>query len=278
MAQADLFHFDRKAICFEDFAQDEGRATWWASDLSAMLGYSTPASFKKAVNRAITACTRLDIMPLDHFQAASKPGFGTDYRLTRFACLLVVMNADARKPQVNKAQVYFAAIADKIGEHLEAVEGVDRILKRGEISEHEKSLSSTAAAAGVRGVGYARFQNAGYLGLYNMSIQHLKKVKGVPNGRTPLDFMGSAELAANLFRITQTEEKIKNQSIRGQRNLENTAQSVGAKVRQTMIDISGVPPEMLRPGEDIKKVRTKLRGTNRDFDRIDSGKKQLPES
>jgi DNA-damage-inducible protein D len=116
---------------------------------------------------------------------------------------------------------------------------------------------------------YALFQNAGYRGLYNMDLYQLRRLKRVDTGRSPLDFMGKQELAANLFRITQTEAKITQEKIRGQTALENTAHTVGRKVRETMIEISGNRPENLRPANDINNVRQGLKKTEKEFAKLD---------
>lgn len=127
----------------------------------------------------------------------------TDYKLSRFACYLAAMNGDPKKPQVAHAQGYFVAWAEACRLYLEEADGVERVAIRGEISEHERTLSGTQRMAGV--VQYGLFQNAGYRGLYNMDLWRLRRHKGVPENRSPLDFMGKTELAANLFRVTQTE-------------------------------------------------------------------------
>lgn len=179
-------------------------------------------------------------------------------------------NADARKPQVAAAQAYFATLAEAFRLYIQEAEAVERVIIREEISEREKSLSGVAMKAGVEY--YGLFQNAGYRGMYNMNLSQLRKYKGLPEGKTLLDFMGKTELAANLFRITQTEEKIKNDNVFGQRRLENTAEQVGKEVRRTMVRISGVPPESLPLEGDIKEVRKGLKATNREFKKLD-GKK-----
>jgi DNA-damage-inducible protein D len=161
-------------------------------------------------------------------------------------------------------------MAEAFRQYVQEAEGVERVLVRGEVSEREKALSATAHACGV--TNYAFFQNAGYRGMYNMDFSQLRARKRVPEGRTILDFMGKTELAANLFRITQTEEKIRNEDIRGQRPLEKAHESVGKEVRETMRRISGTLPEQLPPAEDIKKVRSGLKRTNKEFAKID-GKK-----
>jgi DNA-damage-inducible protein D len=193
-----------------------------------------------------------------------------DYKLSRFACYLAAMNGDPKKPQVAQAQSYFVAWAEACRLFLEESDGVERVAIRGEISEHERTLSGTAKRAGV--TDYALFQNSGYRGLYNMNLREIRRHKGVPDGRSPLDFMGKTELAANLFRVTQTEEKIRGEGIRGQPALERTAENVGRTVRRTMIEISGKRPENLPPAEDIKQVHKKLKSSHREIKKLDKPK------
>ena len=132
-------------------------------------------------------------------------------------------------------------------------------------------MSGTAKAAGV--AEYGLFQNAGYRGLYNMDLWQIRRRKGVPQGRSPLDFMGKTELAANLFRVTQTEEKIRGGKIRGHVPLERAAENAGREVRRTMVKISGKHPEDLPPAEDIKEVHKKLRSSHREIRKLDGPKK-----
>jgi DNA-damage-inducible protein D len=147
------------------------------------------------------------------------------------------------------------------------VEGVERVALREEISDNERSLAGAAHAAGVRD--YALFQNAGYRGLYNMDLRGIKVRKGVDGGRSLLDFMGKTELAANMFRITQTEDKIKQDHVRGQYALESTAKSVGQTVRKAILKIGGTPPEQLPAAEDVKEVRKRLKQTRKQLDKLD---------
>lgn len=190
-------------------------------------------------------CLSLGIDVSEHFkQEIDASGRVRDVRLSRFACYLAAMNGDPKKPAVAKAQAYFVRFAEACRRFIQQGGDIERILVRDEISEHEKSLSSTAHRAGV--TDYALFQNAGYRGLYTMNLGSLKRLKGLPMNRSPLDFMGTDELAANLFRVTQTDAKIKHDGIRGQMALEQTAHEVGRKVRKTMHDISGQRPETCR--------------------------------
>jgi len=144
---------------------------------------------------------------------------------------------------------------------------VARVQMRGDVTDGERSLSGTAKRAGV--TEYGLFQNAGYRGLYNMNLSQLKAVKHIPKARSPLDFMGKAELAANLFRITQTDERIKSGGIRGQDQCERAAEDVGARVRRAMLETGGRAPENLRPAKDIKEVQKHLKSTQRGFEKLD---------
>lgn len=252
-----LFHFDDDRPNFEGLGKANGVTHWDEGILKAALGYESDQAFAKALMRAKQACLSLGIQCEDHFarQANGK------HAITRFGCYLVAMNGDPRKPEVAAAQAYFAAIAETFQTQLEHAEALDRVLIREDVKDGEKNLSSTAKAHGLEN--YAFFQNKGYLGMYNMSLQRLKEVKGIGAKENFLDRIGRAELAANLFRITQTEEKISKENIRGQQRLEQTAYHVGQKVRRTMQELSKTTPEDLPPAEDIKQVRKKLKGTSK---------------
>jgi DNA-damage-inducible protein D len=267
----EVFHFDEGRPNFESLARENGFRYWLASDLMRLLGYSSMGPINAAVQKAMVACTTLGILIQENFKELETEGVGRDYGLSRFACYLTVMNGDVKNPKIAEAQAYFVQLADAFREYINHVDGVERVLVRGEVSDREKALSATAHVHGV--TTYAFFQNAGYRGLYNMDLNQIRRRKNVPPDRSPLDFIGKTELAANLFRLTQTDEKIRRDDIRGQKPLEKAAESVGREVRETMRRISGTTPEYLPPAEDIKTVKSGLKKAGKEFARLDRKKK-----
>ena len=267
MSELDVFHFENNRQSFDDFAKKNGQDWWSARDLMKFLDYSSYNTFLKVINRAIATCLTLNISVKDNFIQIEQEVNGvvvSDYKLTRFACYLIAMNGDTKKEQVAKAQIYFVAVAETLRSYLEEHENMERLLIRDDISEREKSISGVASAHGVEE--YRLFQNAGYRGMYNKNLNVLKTYKGLQDiKRSLLDFMGKTELAANLFRLTQTEEKIKNDNIRGQQALERTAETIGKQVRKAMIEMSGTRPEDLPLSDDLQDVKKRLKKTHKEM-------------
>jgi DNA-damage-inducible protein D len=261
--QLTVFHFEDDRPNFETLGKENGATHWDENVLMESLGYESASSFVKALTRAKQACLSLGIQCEDHFVRLDNG----KHAITRFGCYLVAMNGDPRKPQVAAAQAYFAALAETFQSSLEHAEAIDRILIRDEVTDGQKSLASAAKSHGV--CNYAFFQNKGYLGMYNMSLERLRQYKGLGSKDKLIDRMGKAELAAHLFRVTQTTEKIENENIRGQPRLEQAAFDVGQKVRRTMEELSGKSPENLPVAEAITKVKQKLMGTPKRLDRIE---------
>jgi DNA-damage-inducible protein D len=239
-----------------------------------MLGYKDMKSFNRAIERATKACITLQIPHYDNFISQQREVRGEsiqDFKLTRFACYLTAMNADVKKQEVAAAQVYFIEQTRKFELFIENPEQVERILIRDEIKEGNKSLTSVAKHACV--TDYARFANAGYMGLYNMMNIELAKKRKI-DSKDLWEHMGRTELAANLFRITQTEERIKTFSVRGQRNLEQTHHDVGREVRSIIQKNTGKNPEQLPVERNLPEVQRELKKGYKNMLKEDSNAKK----
>ena len=265
--QLTLFHFDEGRTSFEDLSHENGQTYWLESDLRPAMGYCEGGGFRKAIMRAMQACLSVGIMTDDNFVRS-----GDEYKLTRFACYLVAMNGDSKKPEVASAQVYFAALAATYTTHLEHADGIDRLVIRDEVKTGEKSLSATVSQRGVSGGQFGIFKDAGYRGMYNMSLRQLKQHKGLKDNAVVADHMGKAEMAAHLFRITQTEARIQSTNVSGLNQLNSVAKTVGSQVRNLVQENTGKSPENLPCAEPINKVRTKIKGTSKNLKKIDQPK------
>lgn len=254
---------------------DEGHEYWFARDLQPLLGYSKWDNFLTAIAKAKESCAQAGHGCEDHFAGVGKMvslGSGAereidDIVLSRYACYLIAQNADGRKRPVAFAQTYFAIqtrrqeIADQEAqEYAPLSEDERRVLLRDEIKTHNRHLASAAKNAGVReGLEFAIFQTEGYKGLYGgLDVPGIRRRKNLTSKQAILDHMGSTELAANLFRATQTEDKLRREGIKGKEAANRAHYEVGAKVRQTIKDIGGQMPEHLPAEEDIKKVGRRL--------------------
>lgn len=208
-----------------------GNEFWYARELQEALEYSKWDNFKRGIDKAIMACENSENSVTDHFSDVGKMvnvGSGAereiqDYELSRYACYLIVQNADPRKKVVALGQTYFA-VKTRQQELIDNYDNLDedqkRLAIRNEMREHNKMLVAAAKDAGVKTpLEYAIFQNHGYMGLYNgMKAKDIQKHKGLKDGQNILDYMGHEELAANLFRATQAEAKLKRENIQGKNN------------------------------------------------------------
>lgn len=265
---------DNTQILFEESSHKNGMLFWWASELLEMLGYTEYKPTLKPIQKAVQIFSTLNLDITENIKEVYRDIDGKnikDFKLSRFACYLVAMNADTSKPAVAKLQVYFVAFAEAIQNYLRDQNDIERVSLRTEISEHEKTLASVAKMSGVQK--YGLFQNKGYLGLYNMSTNQIRDLKGIPEKKPLIDFMGAEELGANIFRITQTSAKIKRENIKGQFALEQAAEDVGRQVRNAIKEIGGAMPEELPAEENINKIKTDLKKTSREFAKQD--KKRL---
>lgn len=241
---------------------ENGIEYWEARELMPLLGYLQWKNFGPVINKAKISCKNSNQSVIGHFANIGKMvGLGSvatrnikDYKLSRYACYLIAQNGDSSKQAIANAQTYFAIQARR----QELAQSLDddqkRLFIREEIRQQNKQLFKTAKKAGV--VEFGKFNDFGYLGLYNMHISRIKEKKKIGKDSI-IDRAGSLELAANLFRITQTEDKIRREDVQGQSKANVAHFVVGKKVRQTIKDIGGTMPEDLLPEKNIKKLKQK---------------------
>ncbi len=244
-----------------------GNEYWEARELMLALEYIKWEHFAKVINKAKVSCKLSGANIEDHFPVKGKivkSGATTkeviDYKLSRYACYLIVQNASpARHKSVALGQTYFAIQTRKMEiteeEYNKLSEDEKRLYTRINIKNKNKILFDTAKNAGVNN--YAKFNDYGYRGLYGgESAKDIAKRKGIdPNKQEILDYMGSTELAANLFRITQTDEVLKNANVNNEKTACNTHHKVGQAIRQTIIKVGGTTPEKLpTPNKSIREI------------------------
>ena len=246
---------------------ENGYEYWYARDLMSVLGYRKWEKFKNAINKAMEACKCSNYKVTDHFPGAGKMveiGSKTkrkveDYKLSRYACYLIVQNCDPRKEQVALGQTYFAIQTRKQElleeENKNISEDEKRLLIRKQTKKGNLTLNKTAVNAGVKNLD--KFHNAGYKGLYNgETANDIAKRKGLRYRQDILDNMGSEELAANLFRITLANQKLINDKISGESNSCNAHYDVGKNVREAISKSNGTMPEDLpTPSKSIKEIK-----------------------
>jgi len=254
---------------------ENGNEFWYARELQSALEYAQWRHFQESIERAKTACEASGLDVADHFADVGKMidlAKGArrevaDVKLSRYACYLVVMNGDPRKEVIALGQTYFAVKTrqQEVSEELAQLsEDEKRLAIRDEVTIRNKFLASSAKAAGVvTPVDYAVFQNRGYQGLYNgLGMKDIHKRKGLKKSQQILDHMGATELAANLFRITQTDDKLRRENIKGKERANETHFAVGKKVRQTIAELGGTMPENLpTPEKSAKTLKKDARKT-----------------
>jgi len=251
-----------------------GSEYWTARELYKLLGYGEYARFLPVIEKAQTACKASQQAVDLHFAHVSETQKSrnqyteikgkevSDFHLSRYACYLIAQNGDPRKEEIALAQTYFAIQTHKQEIHEQLLEDQKRINLRGEMTEHNKKLIKAAKEAGV--TNYANFQDSGYMGLYgNLRQKDIHALKKLKPQEKILDHMGSEELAANAFRATQTEAKLRREEIYGENKANTTHFEVGKKVRRTIRELGGTMPEKLPAPENIKETRRKIRRQNR---------------
>lgn len=249
---------------------ENGNEYWGARKLSKTLEYSEFRHFLPVIDRAKEACKNSSHTIEDHFEDyLEEISFGKgakkemeSVKLSRFACYLIVQNADPSKEVVAQGQTYFA-VQTRLQEikqmddynRLSTEEG-KRLFLRNELKKHNLQLAEAAKKAGViQPIDYAIFQNHGYMGLYGgLGAKEIHTKKGLKKSQQILDHMGSTELAANLFRATQAEDKLIRDKVKGKNSANKTHYEVGKKVRQTIKDLGGTMPENLPVEDSVKKI------------------------
>ena len=250
--------------------ENEAGGEFWSSrDFAAVLEYGDYRNFEAVIEKAKQACFNSGQRVEDHFGDVTEMieiGKGGQrpvetVLMSRYACYLAIQNADPRKEIVAQGQTYFAIQTRRQELADELIEEERRILLREEIRRHNVQLSDAAKGAGVvEPIDYAIFQNHGYMGLYGgLKMEDIHRRKRLKKSQKILDHMGSTELAANLFRATQAEEKLRRDNVQGKGAANRTHREVGAKVRQTIRELGGAMPENLPVAESIKKIETKQR-------------------
>lgn len=251
---------------------EEGHEFWLARELAPLLDYQDWRNFMQVVEKARIACQQSKHPITDHFGDVNKMvPIGSnaqrsvpDVQLDRYACYLIVQNGDPGKPVIANGQTYFALqtrrqeLADN-ARFVQLSEDEKRLAIRHEMANHNKHLAAAAKVAGVETpIDYANFQDHGYRGLYGgMSAKDIHASKELKKSQKILDHMGSTELAANLFRATQTEEKLKRDEVNGKKQANQTHFQVGQTVRNTIEELGGTMPETLpTPNSSIKKIET----------------------
>ncbi len=255
---------------FEQIKKTRGDATeyWNARELSEVLQYKKWENFAKVIDRAKLACSNSGFEMVEHFPEVRKtiemPKNATkkvlDYELSRYACYLIVQNGDPRKQVIALGQTYFAIQTrrQEVADYFNQLdEDSQRLVIRGDIKQWNQMLLEVAHNAGViTNQEYAEFQNLGYMGLYGgLTVEDIHRKKNLKDNQKILDFMGSEELAANLFRITQTEAKLKRENVKNKEKANQTHYTVGKTVRKAIEDIGGTMPEDLpTPEKSIMQI------------------------
>jgi DNA-damage-inducible protein D len=245
---------------------DNGKEYWSSRDLAKVLEYADYRKFLNVIDKAKIACENSGEVVHNHFVHTDEMvviGSGAERPvdtifLSRYACYLIVQNSDPTKVVVAKGQTYFTIQTRRQEKADNLVEDNKRVFLREEMKKHNTSLMHTASGAGVES--FAIFQNAGYKGLYGgLTMQDIHNRKGLKKTQKILDHMNSEELAANLFRATQTDAKIKRDGIKGQSSANLAHFEVGQKVRNTINSLGGTMPEELPTPDAVGKAQIRIK-------------------
>ena len=264
MSENEIINLTEKTFEEIKHIDENGNEYWYARELMITLGYKDWRYFDAVIEKSKVACENSNMTVIDHFVVVNKiveAGATTkpikDYILTRYACYLIAQNANPRLKTVALAQTYFAVKTRQQElteqQYKQLSEDEKRIYNRNLAKERNSSLFDVAQKSGVENFG--KFNNAGYLGLYEETAKEIKSRKGLGRGQDILDYMGSEELGANIFRITQTEAKLKKSNINNEDLACATHNYVGKAVRRTIKELGGTMPEDLpTPKKSIKEL------------------------
>ncbi len=259
---------DKNSSSFEEIKHidENGIEFWYARELMPVLQYSNWQNFEKIIKKSKISCQNSDISVFEHFIDVNKLSKRAnnaeveinDYKLTRYACYLIAQNGDSRKRVIALAQTYFAVQTRKQeiseNEYRLLTEDEKRFYQRDLTRKGNYSLNQTAKKAGVKN--FDKFHNSGYKGLYNgETADDIAKRKGLRYREDILDNMGSEELAANLFRITQTESRLKKDNIHTEIEANKTHYNIGKNIREVIAKNGGTMPEELpTPEKSLKQL------------------------
>ena len=243
-----------------------GRPYWMARDIMGVLDYRDWRDFREVIERAKVSCENAGNFVAHHFVSMpemieiGKGGMREreNFALSKYACYLIAMNGDTAKPEIATAQAYFVEQTYRQEAQEKLTDAERRVLLRERVKDANRKLGGAAKDAGVRSIMFGVFQDAGYKGLYGeIGSREIKRRKGIGEKEDLLDCIGRAELAANEFRITQTEEKIRIDGIKGEQKAIDTHHAVGRRVRKAIQDIGGTMPENLPAEPSIMKLAAK---------------------
>lgn len=261
----DFDGFKRALDTKKRISKRTGVEYWMARDIQPILGYETWQRFEQVIERAKKACESVGDDPAHHIRETANviaAGKGAqlqrkDYFLARSGCYLIAMNGDPSKPEIGMAQAYFAVQTHRQEQFDQLTEEEKRLALRRRVSDANEALNHAASQAGV--VNFAIFHSEGYKGLYGMNLGAIKRRKGIPTKDKLLDRAGRAELAANEFRITQTEERLATEVVTTEDVANKTHFEVGLEVRKTIERLGGTLPENMKAEPHIRAIEKKLK-------------------
>jgi len=251
---------NKKPAMAEFGFNEDGHFYWWASWYANVLGYKSFKTLLPSIEKAKKICVQLGISIEDNFIKAESDA-GANMKLTKFACFLISLQADGRKPIVKRARTYFLNELEDLNTMLSGQDYLNRMIGRDEIAHLNLKLNSAAARAHVKDFRF--FMNEGYLGMYNRTMTELKQDRGVALHRSMIDYMSMTEVAANIFRITLTAERLKYLRNPSETKAAKEHWRIGSQIRSMIKENTGSYPEELAISADLKVLQKKLKQTQK---------------